>query len=308
LSKPRSKETLNLENLVGPKRFEKLQQLVTDHVRGYLQSDGQRFDSARIVTIQKGCKALQHGQQRPADFYCSKEGLWGYWYCRFVRNAYQASYILRERAWECCQDNLSVVQLGGGPAEDLIGILEHLRFLPGQKPKVTYVSIDTGCWESFLKEVRAKFLPALFPEMDVNLLNQCTIDIGAGGLGHRIPSVTRQAELLVVVANTLVTSKGKDGLTLNKIVEASVDLVNSLNPPRHSFLIVESGGLKDKVKHCLEGVAQALNIDATNSISLGSFRLRYKPISDDVQQAVFPNSNRTIKPSRCYGLLRYPLS
>jgi len=254
---------------------------------------------------------LQPGKERPANFYCSEEGLWGYWYCRFVRNAYQATYILREHEWECRQDNLNVVQLGGGPAEDLIGILEHLSLSPGQKPKVTYVSIDTGCWESFLKEVRNNFLPALFPELDVNLLDQCTIDIGTERLGRLIPSLPRQEELLVVVANTLVTSKGEDGLT-KKIVAAYVDLVNRLTPPIHSLLIVESDGMKNEVENCLAGVAEALSIDDKNAISTGSFSLTHTPLSSAVQEAVFPNSNREMKPlppcNRYYGLLRYPLS
>jgi hypothetical protein len=241
------------------------------------------------------------------DFYRTEEGLWGYWYCRFVRNAYQATYILREHAWECRQDNLSVVQLGGGPAEDLIGILEHLRLLSG--PKVTYVSIDTGYWDSFLEEVRKSFLPTLFPALEVNLLDQCTKDIRTGGLGLFIPHLPRQEELLVVVANTLVASKGEDELSAKDIVDAYIDLVGNLAAPIHSLLIVEPGGMEVKVETCLEGVAKALSINDENAIPTGSFSLTHTPKSSDVQKEVFPNSNQEMKPlppcDRCYGLLRY---
>ena len=308
MSKPRSEKTLNLEDLVGQTRLEQLQQLVTNHTRKYLQSDGQSFNKERIETIKKGCEKLQPGQERPANFYCSEEGLWGYWCYHFVRNAYQATYILREHAWECRRDHLNIVQLGGGPAEDLIGILEHLNHSSRPKPKVTYVSIDTGCWDSFLEEVRKSFLPTLFPELAVNLLDQCTIDIGTEGLGLFIPPLPRQAELLVVVANTLVTSRGEDGLTSNTIVDAYVDLVTSLAPPIHSLLIVEPSGMEDKVDDCLSEVAKALSIDDENAITSGSFLLRYKLGSSDVQQEVFPNSNGKIGALRCYGLLRYPPS
>jgi hypothetical protein len=308
LSKLRSKETLHFEDLVRPERLKSLQEFVTDHVRRYLRPDGQSFDPERIKTIKNGCDTLQRGQERPADFYCSKEGLWGYWYCRFVRNAYQATYILRKHAWECRHDHLNIVQLGGGPAEDLIGILEHLSLLSGPKSKVTYVSIDTGCWDSFLKEVRTNFLPTLFPELDVSLLDQCTINIQTEGLGRHIPSLPHQAELLVVVANTLVASKGEDELSTQNIVDAYADLVNSLAPPIHSFMIVEPSGMEDKVEDCLSEVAKLHSIDDMNAISSGRFRMTYRPILSDVQEVVFPNSNPTIKSRRCYGLLRYPFS
>lgn len=312
MGKPRIKKTLTLEELVGQKRlvqFQQLQRLVTDHARSYLRSDGQSFDPERIKTIKKGCETLQRGQKRPANFYCSEEGLWGYWCYHFVRNAYQATYILREHAWECRRDHLNIVQLGGGPAEDLIGILEHLSRPSGPKPpKVTYVSVDTGCWDSFLEEVRNKFLFTLFPELAVNLLDQCTIDIGTEGLGHFISPLPRQAELLVIVANTLVTSRGEDGLTSNTIVGAYVALVTTLAPPIHSLLIVEPSGMEDKVDDCLSEVAKALSIDDENAITSGSFLLRYKLESSDVQQEVFPNSNGKIEALRCYGLLRHPPS
>jgi hypothetical protein len=173
---------------------------------------------------------------------------------------------------------------------------------------VTYVSIDTGYWDSFLEEVRNNFLPTLFPELAVNLLDQCTKDIKTEGLGLFIPPLPRQAELLVVVANTLVMSKGKDGLTSNKIIDDYVDLVDNLAAPSHSLLIVEPGGMEAKVKSCLEGVAKAFSIDDKNVIAAGSFSITHTPISSDVQKAVFPNQQITPLRSsaRCYGLLRYP--
>jgi hypothetical protein len=308
LSKPQSIETLKLEDLIGQARLVQLQQLVTNYTRKYLRSDGQSFDTERIQTIKKGCEALRHEGERGDDFYCKEEGLWGYWYCRFVRNAYQATYILREHAWKCHRDHLNIVQLGGGPAEDLIGILEHLSHSTGPKPKVTYVSVDTGCWDSFLKEVRANFLPTLFPELDVNLFDQCTIDIRTEGLGRHIPSLPDQAELLVVVANTLVVSKGEDELSTKNIVDAYADLVSSLAPPNHSLLIMEPSGMEDKVEDCCSEVAKTLSIEDESLINLGSFRLRYKPLLSDVQEKIFPNRHGKIEALRCYGLLKYPPS
>jgi len=297
-------EAIRVEDLVTQERFEQLQALVTEPVREYLRARGEVFDAERVATLRKGCLALGRGKDRPKGFYCTEAGTWGYWYSRFVRNAYQAMIVFRFSGWECHSKHLLILQLGGGPAEDLVGVLDHLNSFPTPKPSVTYISVDVGSWDPFLDEVRQNILPKLFSKIHVELRPQHTCDIRTAHLERLITPDPAQPEFLVIVANTLVTSTGEEGLSSNHIVECYVQLVESLGPRVHSLLIIEPQGLEENVATCMRMAAAATGTDYGHAVSSGCFLLTYPTTTTDVRAAIFPGGRKRLYSRRCYGLLK----
>jgi hypothetical protein len=230
------KRTYTTEQIISKQQLQALRDAVKELLQTFLRECPDAEDILKC-----GRNIFASKKPQPTYFYKTLEGTWGYWNCHFVSNALATMCCLREAKFLPKACRMGVVQLGGGPAEDLIGLLEHLRLQSQPPMSLHYLSIDEGNWEPHLEAVNTIIIPRLFPNVAVDVQMQ-QVAFGEWHEGHDLRWLKKMDFVLVIVANTLVTCKKQS--RISELHNMLARLAGQLSSTTAHWLLIEPTSCK----------------------------------------------------------------
>jgi hypothetical protein len=163
-------------------------------------------DRNMVDRISEGKERLRSGAAKEGSH--EDDGVnWAYWTFICWRDAFRVVPLLARTGpvhdLVVKNKDLQVIQFGGGPAEDLVGLIEFCESAGLRDKRFQYLSIDNVDWNEHLALVR-EHLKTTYPAQIVSI-EQLPVDINDVSVNALSPRINHEMTTLVLAANFLVT-------------------------------------------------------------------------------------------------------
>ena len=243
--------TGGLKTIIPSERLITLETQVCQAAVNFASTQAGKLDPTFVRAIRNGLEDLVGGHAKDESH--SQAGTnWAYWTFLFSRNAFRITALMNHHKPRLPSQGYQVLQLGGGPAEDLVGIVEYAAQSQQIPQRIRYLSVDNSPWDQHLDQVRG-ILALLYPSYTVDI-HELRRDISAMEPSQVIEQLDSDVPVLVIVANLLVVERKAPGVH-SKLTHGISRLCKALSASRprsaDHLAIIEPPTYRDRVTEAL---------------------------------------------------------